>query len=336
MPRPTRPARPTMGLISLCVALLAAALLPSPAHARTHVTYLLPAAIDQPAFAPWIIARQLRYYTDAGYDVEFAPARGGIDVARQIGLGKAAIGGALGDTPIIVRGAGVRVKAIAVLGGGSLTTIVAGRDRGIHAVRDLRGKRVLVLSLEDTTYHVLLGALAAVGLRDSDVSIEAAGPETIVQRVVAGSADACACVPDWQVAISNAQPGAVVLPTNDVFPSMAQAILASDRAIATQPEMLRAVVAATLRGMRFIMDDPRKAADVYVQAMPRMQERKSVLEQIFRAYIAHAYSGQATAGQIDARRLDALQNFYLLQGFVQHAVPVTDLYTNEFVPARSP
>jgi NitT/TauT family transport system substrate-binding protein len=336
MPRPTRHAPSAMAIVAACITLLATALLPSPGHARTHVTYLLPAAIDQPAFAPWIIAKQLRYYTDAGYDVAFAPARGGIDVARQIGIGRAAIGGALGDTPIIVRGAGVRVKAIAVLGGGSLTTIVAGRDRGIHALRDLRGRHVLVLSLEDTTYHVLLGALAAVGLRDRDVRIEAAGPETIVQRVVAGSADACACVPDWQVAIRNAQPGAVVLPTNEVFPSMAQAILASDRAIATQPEMLHAVVAATLRGMRFIMDDPHKAADVYEQAMPGMRGRRNVLEQIFRAYIEQTYSGQATAGLIDAWRLDALQNFYRLQGFIQHAVPVAELYTNEFVPAHNP
>jgi len=125
VPRRRRPALSALAIASVCTALLA--------------TALLPAAIDQPAFTPWIIARQLRYHSDAGYDVAFMPARGGIDVARQIGNGKAAIGGAPGDTPINVRGAGVRMKAIAVLGGGSLTTIVACRDSGIHTVRDLRG-----------------------------------------------------------------------------------------------------------------------------------------------------------------------------------------------------
>jgi NitT/TauT family transport system substrate-binding protein len=327
----------TFSLRVACIgaALFTNILLRSPSIARTPVTYLLPAAIDQPAFAPWIIAKQLRYYAEDGYDVSFVSVDSGVAVARQIGSGRAAIGGALGDTPIIVRGTGVKVKAIAALGGGSLTVIVAGRDRGIYTLRDLRGKHVMVLSFEDTTYHVLLGALAAVSLRDSDVRIETAGPETIVQRVIAGSADACACVPDWQVTISNARPGAVVLPTDDVFPSMAQAILASDHAIAEQPAMLHRIVSDTLRGMRFIMNDPHKAADVYVQAMPRMRGGQAVLEQIFRAYIERTYNGQTVLGRIDSSRLAALQNFYLQQGFIQESAPVEELYSNEFVPAET-
>ena len=46
---------------------------------------------------------------------------GGVDVAKQIGAGNAIIGGAIGDTPIIVRANGVPVKAVAVLGAGALT-----------------------------------------------------------------------------------------------------------------------------------------------------------------------------------------------------------------------
>src|SRR5665213_1339841 len=153
----------------LAAALVLCATLPSSAIAREAVTYLLPAAITQPAFAPWIIAKQLGYYADAGYDVTFATARGGEDVARRVAGGTAEIGGALGDTPIIVRGQGVKMKAIAVLDGGALTTLVAGPRRGIHTLGDLRGKRVMVLSFNDTTYHVLLGALAGVGLRKTDL-----------------------------------------------------------------------------------------------------------------------------------------------------------------------
>ena len=81
-----------------------------PAMAAEKITYLLPAPPSLPAFAPWVLAKHLGYYAEAGYDVDFVVARGGVDVAKQIGVGNAPIGGAIGDTPIIVRGNGVPVR----------------------------------------------------------------------------------------------------------------------------------------------------------------------------------------------------------------------------------
>jgi NitT/TauT family transport system substrate-binding protein len=329
------PARsPVRSLASLLIGSLCSigGLPAAPAHAAEPVTYLLPAAPNQPAFAPWLIARQLGYYTDAGYDIHFATAKGGTEVAQQIAIGQAAVGGAIGDTPIFMRNYGVHVKTIATLGGGSLTVIVAGQDRGIHALQDLRGKRVAVLSRTDSSYHVLLGALASAGLSPHDVTIDTAAPKVIVRRVINGSSDACACIPDWEVQIMHAQPAAVSLPTAGAFPSMAQAILASDRSITGQPAMLKAIVAATLHGMRFIMDDQRKAADVFVQAVPARKGQEDLIAGILRAYVDHAYSGQAIAGETDPKRLEGLQRFYLSQHLVRNEVPVNELYTNEFIP----
>jgi NitT/TauT family transport system substrate-binding protein len=301
------------------------------ARGSEPVTYLLPAASNQPAFAPWILARHLGYYANEGYDVSFVAGHGGIDVAQQVAIGKVPIGGALGDTPIIVRNYGVRVKVIATLGGGSLTILVAGHDRGIHTLQDLRGKRLVVPSLTDSTYHVLLGALAGSGIGQHDVTIETAAPKVIVRRVVAGSADACACVPDWEVQILQDQPDAITIPTDSVFPSMAQAIITTDRVIATKPDMLRAIVAATLHGMRFIMADPRKAADVYVQAVPRFKGQEDFVARVFQAYVDRTYKGQQRAGETDAERLEALQRFYLQQRLTRREIPVDELYTNQFI-----
>jgi NitT/TauT family transport system substrate-binding protein len=92
-----------------CVAVACGGVLAGPATAAEKITYLLPAPPSLPAFAPWVLAKHLGYYSEAGYDVEFVVARGGVDVAKQIGVGNAPIGGEIGDTPIIVRGNGVPV-----------------------------------------------------------------------------------------------------------------------------------------------------------------------------------------------------------------------------------
>ena len=100
------------GLAAAVLAGTLAAAMATPAAALEKITYLLPAPLSVPAFAPWIIAKQLGYYKDAGYEVNFVVAKGGVDVAKQVGVGNAEIGGAIGDTPIIVRGNGVPVKVV--------------------------------------------------------------------------------------------------------------------------------------------------------------------------------------------------------------------------------
>ena len=117
----------------------------SAAHAAEKITYLLPAPAFLPAFSPWMLAKHLGYYDEEGLDVTFQTARGGVDVAKQVGAGNAVIGGGIGDTSMIVRANGVPVKAVAVLGGRSLMQLAARADRGINSPADLKGKTVIIL-----------------------------------------------------------------------------------------------------------------------------------------------------------------------------------------------
>ena len=315
----------------LASSLLALGLYAAPAAAAEKITYLLPAPPSLPAFAPWVLAKHLGYYTQAGYDVDFVVARGGVDVAKQIGVGNAPIGGAIGDTPIIVRGNGVPVKAVGLMGGGALTIVVGRKDRGIEKVEDLRGKKISVLSFQDTTYYALLGALASKGITKNDVNAQAVGPAAVASLVVAGTVDACACTPDWEINVKDGVADVTSLPTKDYFQSMSQAILASDKMIAERPDMVRAIVKATLRGMQYVMDDPAKAALVYVEASPSFKGKEELMKRILANYTERTYRGQSTLGAMDPQRLANLQKFYKEQGFIDAELPVEQLYSNDFI-----
>ena len=97
--------------LAVLLAALAAAFSGTAAAAAEKVTYLLPAPAFLPAFGPWMLAKQRGYFEKEGLDVDFEAAKGGADAAKQVGAGNAVIGGAIGDTPIIVRANGVPVKA---------------------------------------------------------------------------------------------------------------------------------------------------------------------------------------------------------------------------------
>ncbi|WP_460564203.1 ABC transporter substrate-binding protein [Hydrogenophaga aquatica] len=321
----------------LCLSLVAAGALSAPFAAsaqQQEVTYLLPAPGTLPAFGPWMLAQAKGYYEQEGLKVNFVTARGGVDVAKQIGAGNAVIGGAIGDTPIIARSQGIPVKAVAVMGAGSLTQLVSHKDEKIESPRELKGKTVTVLAYTDTTYYALLGMLSKVGLTKNDVNIQAAGPAGVWQQFAAKKAVAMAGVPDWTVSSIEAGAQVDIMPADIYFKSMAQAILASDETIAKNPQLIQKLVRATLKGMKDIMADPKGAAAAYVNHVPVHKGKEASIEKAFELYNKYVYAAQKVPGTMDEARLGELQKFYVANGIVPKEVPLKELYTNQFVAAK--
>ncbi len=301
-------------------------------HASAEaITYLLPAPISLPAFGPFVLAQQRGYFKAEGLEVTFQVARGGVDVAKQVGAGNAVIGGGIGDTSIIVRPNGVPVKSVAVLGGGALMQLVLDKDKGLNTVKDLKGKTVTVLAYQDTTYFALLGMLASQGMTKDDVNAQAAGPVNVWKLFLAGQADAFASTPDWTAQIMMAKKNIEVIPSDKLFKSMAQAIIASDETIQKNPQLIQKVVSATLKGMKDIMADPAGAAVDFVKATPELAGKEDFVALSFKLYNQYVYGGQKVLGEMDEARLSSLQDFYAKEGLIKTPTPVKDLYTNQFI-----
>lgn len=303
------------------------------AQAAENVTYLFPAPDFLPAFAPLQLAKSKGYFEEAGLDVTFRIGKGGADVATQVAAGNADLGGAIGDTPIIVRPNGLDVRGVALLGGHGLTQLAWRTDTGITGPADLEGKTVGVISYQASTYYALRGALASEGLDENDVSIQSVGAGGLIQLMAAGRLDAIADSPDATVGVQEAGIEIDQVPVDTLFPSMAQAIIASGETIAERPEMIRAFVAAVLRAVEDISADPAAAAQEFAAVVPQYQDREDEVRKILEDYATLVYPPAEghPLGTFDPARMKAVQDFYLEAGIVQSAVPVEDLYTNEFV-----
>ncbi|MEO0382611.1 MAG: ABC transporter substrate-binding protein [Pseudomonadota bacterium] len=303
------------------------------AFAQEEVTYLFPAPDFLPAFAPWQLALGKGYFEEAGLDVTFQVGRGGADVATQVALGNADLGGGIGDSAIIVRANGLEIRGVALMGGRGLTQLAWRTDSGITGPEDFVGKSIGVLSLQDTTYYNLLGVLAAVGVDRADVDVQPVGPGGIIQLNIAGTLDGMSGVPEWIAAIEGAGVEMDQVPVDTFFPAMAQAIIASDEAIAERPEMIQGFVSAVLRAINDINEDPAQATLDYVQFVPQHQGSEAQIEAIMRSYSALIYpeGENQPLGSFSAERIEAVRDFYVDAGIVQTAVPVEDLFTNQFV-----
>jgi NitT/TauT family transport system substrate-binding protein len=319
-------------MLGACVSLASTSVLAADAKLEP-ITYLLPAPKTLPAFAPWLIAQQEGYFKTEGLDVNFVTGKGGVDVAKQVGAGNAPIGGAIGDTPVIVRANGVPVKAVAVLGAGSLTLIASHEKAPIDKPAQLKGKTITVISYSDTTYYSLLGTMKKANLSRSDAEIQAAGPAGVWQLFAAGKSDAMAAVPDWVVSVRESGAKVHLMDPAQGFNSMAQAILASDELIKTNPALIQKIVRATLKGMELIMKDTDAAVASYIKAVPQHKGKEAEIKQVFDLYNKYVYADQKVLGQMNRERLGQVQDFYVSEGIVSKAAPLDDLYTNQFVEA---
>jgi NitT/TauT family transport system substrate-binding protein len=209
--------------------------------------------------------------------------------------------------------------------------LVVREDSGIEKPADLKGKTITVMSFQDTTFYALLGLLASAGLTQDDVNIQAVGPTGVWEFVATGKSVGMAGVPDWIPPVQAAGVKVKVIPTDEFFPHMAQAIAVSDKVIKERPEMVQKFVTAALRGMKDIMDDPNKAADDFVTFVPEWKGKEGAVKAAFNYYARLVYVGQNRLGEINVERLTTLQDFYLAKGIIQKKTPVEELYTNQFI-----
>ena len=322
-----------MRLLAAILAALTLLAAPPPAAAQDEITYMFPAPEFLPAFAPYQLAKARGYYEEEGIDVTFQVGRGGADVAKQVAIGNVDIGHAIGDAPIIVRANGLPVKVVALLGGRALTQLAIREETGIADIAELEGKRIGVMSFQDVTFYNLLAALASEGLTRDDVEIQAVGPQGVVQLMISGDLDAISAVPEWSATIEDAGVPVTVLSINEIFPALAQAILASDETIEERPDLVRRFVRATMRGLEDVIDDPQGSAAFLAGNVPAFEGQAETLSAVMSAYgeLVYRVDEGETLGHVDPERLAAVQDFYVDNGIVAQATPVEDLYTNEFL-----
>lgn len=315
------------------IAAFALLLAVSPALAQEKITFLTPAPPTFPAFAAALLAKAKGYFAAEGIVPEFTAARGGADVAKQVGAGNAEAGYILGDGPILLRPTGVPIKLVVIFGAGGFSFIVSREEAGIKVPADLKGKTVSVMTYQDTaTYYALVGSLASAGLRPQDLSIQALGPTLMWQNVVAGKVDACSCPADFVALIQATGTKVSVIRHDQYFPATSHGLGISDKLIAEKPKLAAGIVRAVIKGAEDMRRDPDAAAAEFVRAVPEWKGRENIVQATIRAYATQVYVGQKRFGEIDPERLGKLQDFFFANQVIQAKTPVGELYTNQFIP----
>jgi NitT/TauT family transport system substrate-binding protein len=320
-------------LLTLILSLAAPVWPPVPAWAGERVTFRMN-WYWRGIQAPFALALERRYFEQAGLDVELLEGRGSATTVQLVGTKADTFGFADGFTVMLNAARGVPVRAVATPINGSSFALVSLEEAGIRGVKDLEGKR-LGITPGDGNTQVWPAVVAAKGLRSERIQLvqmdpRAKGPALTERRVdaVLGSAA------DLPVTLGLRGFRTRVLTFAELgVPAVGFTIIAHPDTIRDRPDVVRRLVAASLRGF----EEASRAPDAAVRALTRLAplvEAEAARHQLT-VDLSFLFSPANVRRRIGygppedwQATLDTLKRYRELDT----TLPADAFYTNEFVP----
>ena len=281
-------------------------------------------------------AQALGYYEDAGIDLTIVePADTGVEPV--VAQGDADFGIAQAESLLPARAAGVPVVSIATLLPHNDSSLMALADSGITRPRDLEGR----------TYGGYGGALETE-LVDRLVECDGGDPDQ-VEFVEVGNVDYLTGMQrgrfdfawvfnGWDALAAEEVQGVAVttLPFIDHLDCIPDwytpLLLTSESMLQDDPELVRDFLAATARGYQVAVDDPQRAADLLLDAVPELDRG---LVEASTAYHASRFIEPGRGwGHQEAQVWSDFGAFLVDAGLLDQPVDIDAAFTDDFLPDR--
>lgn len=282
------------------------------------------------------VAQEKGYFAEAGLNVQLLPP-GDTLVEQIVGLGTVNFGVSYAESLTYSRANDLPVVSIAA--------VIQHNTSGFAAIQaqhrlktpgDLNGLRYGAFGspLEQPMLEVLITCTSANAANVQMINVGYVDPLPLLERdqidfvwlfygwdgiraELAGLTldtlmlkDYTQCVPDYYTPI---------LITNEAM-------------ITTQPEVVRAFVAAAARGYAFAIENPAEAADLLLKAAPDLDP---ALVRASAAWLATQYQADAPRWGEQRREVwAAFVGFMLKHKLIEGALEVDSIFTNDFLPGQ--
>jgi len=287
-------------------------------------------------FAPFYLAEARGYYRDLGLEVTLEN-KIDPDLVPLVGQGNVDVGVADGTSVITARSREIPIKYLATIYARFPSVVFALTSSGIRTPADLRGKRIGIPGRYGSSYIMLQALLDAADLTLDDVTLVDFPDFSQGDAVDRGRVDAATgFVNNEPVQLQLRGRDVTVLRVDGITPLPGPGLIASDEAIATNGEALRRFVAATLRAMDEIADDPAVGLDAAIARVPELASSRDTQLAILEATVDTWKSPYTLAhglGAVDRAAWSASIDFMAtLPDLVAAPVTVDDMVTVELLP----
>ncbi len=279
-------------------------------------------------FAPFYVAVEKGYFADEGIALTFDYGMEN-DLVQLVGANQLQFAVASGDQALLGRSHGLPVRYVANWYR-RFPVAISSLEHDLSDPQVLVGKTVGLPGLFGANYIGWLALMDAVGIDPASVRLEAIGFNQ-VPVLVEGRVDAVVVyATNEPIQLEAEGYEASTLYIADYIELVANGLITNDDTIQNDPELVQGMVRAMLRGIADTMAEPDEAFQIVTgQWVPEAsgdnaESQRAVLEASLPFWL------NDMPGQVPAKAWERSQQFMLDAGLLDNAVPLEDVYTDQF------
>jgi NitT/TauT family transport system substrate-binding protein len=285
-------------------------------------------------FAPFYAADSLGYYKAEGLNVTLRHHSFTEDEFGALVSGKEDMIFAGGDETLQARGHNVPITYVAEVFTQYPVTLIVPAISSIQSIADLRGHTIGVPGPYGATYNGLLALLQSAGLSKSDVTIQSIG-FTQVAALLGHKVDAVmGYVNNEVIQFQKAGFATRTFPVTSVQPLISNGLAALQPELANHPDIVRKVIAATIRGVQYVLAHPQDALSLSKKYVPDLQSSQNAASAlaVLQATLP-VMQPAAKPGYIDPQAWQQMVSFMQSQGLLAGPVSASTSYSDSYLPS---
>ena len=304
---------------------------PSPTEPAELTHIRLPMGyIPNIQYAPYYVAVEKGYFAESGIELEFDYSYE-TDGVALVGAGNLPFSVVSGEQVPMARAQGLPVVYVAAWYRDYPVSVVAKTESSITSPADLAGKKIGLPGLFGANYIGFVALLYANGLSESDVTLDAIGFNQ-VEALATDQEDAVVGYTANEPIQLTAE-GYVVseIRVADYVSLASNGLLTSEMMLEENPELVRKMIAAFLRGIEYAAAHPDEAYEIskkYVENLVEADE--AVQKQVLATSIEFWQLEQP--GYSDPQAWENMNELLAEMGLIYEPIEIEKAYSNEYLP----
>ena len=281
-------------------------------------------------FAPIYVAIEKGYFRDAGLDVtvDYSMENDNTVLAATGDLQFAVVSG---EQVLLARAQQMPVVYVMAWYQQYPVGIAAKKSANINTVADLRGRKIGLPGLYGASYIGAIALLDSAGLKESDVTLDSIG-FTQVESLVADRDEAVVIyVANEPVQLERLGEEITLLRVSDAVDLVSNGIITNEKTLAEDPELVRGLVGAMLKGLQYTTDHPEEAYEICKKYVENLAEADQEVQMRVLLNSIELWQGERL-GYSQPQAWQNMQRILLQMGLLKEEHDLSKAYDNQFIP----